>query len=402
MKDNQAKYPQLRFKGFTDPWEQRKLNQIAKITFGQSPDGKNYTDNPDDHILVQGNADMKNGHVVPRVWTTQVTKSGLPGDLIFSVRAPVGDVGITDYPVVLGRGVAGVRASEFVFFLLEKLKEDDYWTRYSSGSTFEAVNSKDVKQAPILRPSAAEQQRVGTFLSHLDTTIALHQRKLAKLKKLKQGYLQKLFPQNGSKFPQLRFAGFADAWERRKLSRATLSHNSGVYIPKDLYGQGTNIIGVGDIYDSDTVDGRRYRLAPVSDDSYILQKGDLLYGESSLVPEGIARVVDVNLQGAGTAFAWHTRRFKVKQTILNSHFLCLELNYWFPVRSHLMRTATKAALTGITTKDFFSSEIVYPSLIEQERISKFIKSLDDTIALHQRKLEKLHELKKGYLQKMFC
>ncbi|WP_243681707.1 restriction endonuclease subunit S [Lacticaseibacillus manihotivorans] len=190
-KDN--KYPVLRFAGFTDDWEQRKLGDIAVITFGQSPDGKNYTDNPNDHILVQGNADIKDGHVVPRVWTKQVTKSALPGDLIFSVRAPVGDVGMTDFPVVLGRGVAGFKANQFVFFLLEKLKLEGYWTRYSSGSTFESVNSKDVKTAPVLSPYTIEQEQIGAFIAVINDTIALHQRKLEKLQELKKGYLQKMF-----------------------------------------------------------------------------------------------------------------------------------------------------------------------------------------------------------------
>ncbi|WP_204122536.1 restriction endonuclease subunit S [Lacticaseibacillus mingshuiensis] len=185
--------PDFRFNGYTNDWEQRKLGDIAVITFGQSPDGKNYTDNPNDHILVQGNADIKDGHVVPRVWTKQVTKSALPGDLIFSVRAPVGDVGMTDFPVVLGRGVAGFKANQFVFFLLEKLKLEGYWTRYSSGSTFESVNSKDVKTAPVLSPSTIEQEQIGAFIAVINDTIALHQRKLEDLKQLKKVLLQKLF-----------------------------------------------------------------------------------------------------------------------------------------------------------------------------------------------------------------
>ncbi len=203
------------------------------------------------------------------------------------------------------------------------------------------------------------------------------------------------------KQPELRFKGFTDDWEERKLSDLTESHNSGVYIPKDQYGEGTNIIGVGDIYDSDVVDGQRYRLAPVKDKRFILHTNDLLYGESSLVPEGIARVVSVSEAGAGTAFAWHTRRFKVNQVTLNSRFLGLELDYWLPARSHLMRSSTKTALTGITTQDFFNTQIVFPSKPEQEKIATLINSLDTAIALHQRKLDLLKEQKKGYLQKMF-
>src|SRR5699024_4492581 len=217
MKDNQAKYPQLRFKGFTDPWEERKLGDEVLIVMGQSPNSENYTDNPNDHILVQGNADMKNGHVLPRVWTTQVTKQAEKNDLILSVRAPVGDIGKTAYDVVIGRGVAAIKGNEFIFQNLGKMKSDGYWTRYSTGSTFESINSTDIKEAIISIPTIEEQQKIGIFFNKLDDNISLHQRKLDKLKELKQGYLQKMFPQNGSKFPQLRFAGFADAWEQRKL-----------------------------------------------------------------------------------------------------------------------------------------------------------------------------------------
>ena len=122
-----AKTPEIRFAGFTDAWEQRKLGDIALIIMGQSPNSSNYTDNPDDHILVQGNADMKNGRVTPRVWTTQITKKGEKGDLILSIRAPVGDVGKTDFPVVLGRGVAAIRGNEFLYQSFLRMKQIGCW-----------------------------------------------------------------------------------------------------------------------------------------------------------------------------------------------------------------------------------------------------------------------------------
>ena len=206
---------------------------------------------------------------------------------------------------------------------------------------------------------------------------------------------------NQAKYPQLRFKGFTDPWEQRRLSEIVTEHNSGVYIAKDEYGSGTNIIGVGDIYESDLVDGQVFRLAPVKEKKFILHSRDLLYGESSLVQEGIARVVSVTDKGAGTAFAWHTRRFVVEPVVADSQFVMLELNYWFPAREHLMRTATKTALTGITTQDFFSTNILVPILLEQKKISDLVRRLDNLITVNQRKLAKLKELKQGYLQKLF-
>ena len=114
--------PELRFFGFTNDWEQRKLEDCATIIMGQSPKSENYTNDPKDHILVQGNADLKNGQVAPRVWTTEVTKIGKVGDIILSVRAPVGEVGKTAYDVVLGRGVAAIRGNDFLLQTLLKPK----------------------------------------------------------------------------------------------------------------------------------------------------------------------------------------------------------------------------------------------------------------------------------------
>ena len=191
--ENGSKFPQLRFAGFADDWEQRKLGEEAQLTMGQSPNSENYTKNPDDYILVQGNADMKNGRVVPRVWTTQITKKAEKSDLILSVRAPVGDIGKTDYDVVLGRGVAAIKGNEFIFQQLGKMKLTGYWTRYSTGSTFESINSNDIKDAKIMVPVEEEQQKIGSFFQQLDHLITLHQRKLDLLKEQKKGFLQKMF-----------------------------------------------------------------------------------------------------------------------------------------------------------------------------------------------------------------
>lgn len=185
--------PRLRFTNFNGEWEQRKLGEVANITMGQSPKGDNYTENPDDFILVQGNADIKNGWVSPRIWTTQVTKTADKGDIILSVRAPVGDIGKTQYDVVLGRGVAGIKGNEFIFQSLRKMKLNGFWARYSTGSTFESINSIDLKEALFNIPDEAEQTKIGTFFKQIDKTITLHQTKLHKMQSLKKAFLQKMF-----------------------------------------------------------------------------------------------------------------------------------------------------------------------------------------------------------------
>ena len=185
--------PEIRFKGFTDAWEQRKLGEEVQIVMGQSPKGENYTDNPEDYILVQGNADMKDGKVFPRVWTTQVTKQAHKGDVILSVRAPVGDIGKTDYDVVIGRGVAAVKGNEFFYQLLGKLKLDGYWTKSSTGSTFDSINSNEIKNAKVTIPDINEQLFIGDYFQGIDNLITLHQRKLEELKNMKKTLLQQMF-----------------------------------------------------------------------------------------------------------------------------------------------------------------------------------------------------------------
>ncbi len=190
---NQGNVPELRFADFSEEWEKRKLGEAVQITMGQSPNSDNYTENSLDHILVQGNADMKNNRVVPRVWTTQITKQAEKGDLILSVRAPVGDIGKTDYDVVLGRGVAAIKGNNFIFQQLGKMNEEGFWNRFSTGSTFESINSNDIKEALINIPNEEEQKKIGSFFDRIDDTITLHQKKLTYLKELKKAFLQFMF-----------------------------------------------------------------------------------------------------------------------------------------------------------------------------------------------------------------
>ncbi|EKF9136612.1 restriction modification system, specificity subunit [Vibrio cholerae] len=185
--------PEVRFKGFSGEWEEKELGSVAQITMGQSPSGENYTNNPNDFILVQGNADLKNGFVVPRVWTSEVTKKAVKGALIFSVRAPVGEVGKTNYDVVLGRGVAAVYGNEFIYQQLKKLKSDNYWHKVSAGSTFDAISSTELASTLIWISSEPEQEKIGNYFQKLDVLINQHQQQIIKLTNIKQACLSKMF-----------------------------------------------------------------------------------------------------------------------------------------------------------------------------------------------------------------
>ena len=385
------KVPELRFKGFTDEWEERKLGDEVRIVMGQSPNSENYTDDPNDYILVQGNADMKNGRVFPRVWTTQVTKQAEKDDLILSVRAPVGDIGKTAYDVVIGRGVAAIKGNEFIFQNLGKMKSDGYWTRYSTGSTFESINSTDIKEAIISVPAIEEQNKIGSFFKQLDNTIALHQRKLDLLKEQKKGYLQKMFPKNGAKVPELRFAGFADAWEERKL-KDIAQFNPTTVLPDEFeYVDLESVVGTEMIShrteSKDQAPSRAQRLA---------QKGDVFY--QTVRPYQMNNYLyDLPYDN----YVFSTGYAQMRPNI-DSYFLLNSVQNKQFVQ-HVLDRSTGTSYPAINSSDLSNIEIHVPSkLSEQQKIGAFFQSIDDTIALHQRKLDLLKEQKKGFLQNMFA
>ena len=191
---NGMKIPEIRFKGFTDDWEQRKFDEITKITMGQSPKSNNYTNNPNDCLLIQGNADLDSGRVVPRIWTTEITKKSYPNDIIFTVRAPVGEVARSSYFSTIGRGVCAFKGNEFLYQELVRKNEIKFWEKLSSGSTFDSINSEQLKNIYINMPKEIlEQDKIGKILGKLDNIITLHQRKYEKLKNIKQALLDKMF-----------------------------------------------------------------------------------------------------------------------------------------------------------------------------------------------------------------
>ena len=185
--------PKLRFNGFDANWIQCKLEKEALLTMGQSPSGSTYSDQPSTYILVQGNADLKNGWVKPRIWTTQITKLAKKGDIIITVRAPAGKVGRTNFDVVLGRGVASIQGNDFIFYLLSKMDINKYWKKYAAGSTFESINSNDIKNTRVHVPNLPEQNRIANLFLRLDDLIRFQQNKLNNLQKTKQFLFQNMF-----------------------------------------------------------------------------------------------------------------------------------------------------------------------------------------------------------------
>lgn len=371
--------PEIRFEGFEGEWEELTLGDMGQITMGQSPSSVNYTTDSKYHILVQGNSDMKNGKVTPRVWTKQVTKTADSGDLIISVRAPVGDVGKTSYNVVIGRGVAAIKANEFVFQSLIKKKEFGYWDQFSTGSTFESINSNVLKKAIISTTSQKEQSQIGTFFQNLDQQITLEQQKHDKLVTLKKAMLEKMFPKEGASVPEIRFEGFEGEWEK-KLIRELCSISTGKSNTQDQ-----DADGLYPFFIRSEVPGRSNKY--LFDCEAVLTIGDGNIGKVFHYVNG--------------KFDLHQRVYKMDNFvgIFGRYFY-----YYFSTKFYkrAMKMTAKATVDSVRLDMISEMEIKMPvSLNEQKHIAKYFQNLDNLISLQQQKIDKLKNIKKACLDKMF-
>ena len=182
-------------KSFEGEWEEVKLSEIAQITMGSSPKSDAYNEIGDGLPLLQGNADIKNRKSAPRIYTSQITKECHVDDILFSVRAPVGTVALSNHNACIGRGIAAIKAKKnhsqdylYQWLLSFELK----WERYSQGSTFEAVNSDDIKSLNLSIPNYKEQQKIATVLTNADKEIELLEQQLADLQQEKKALMQVL------------------------------------------------------------------------------------------------------------------------------------------------------------------------------------------------------------------
>lgn len=191
--DKNNKQPNLRFKNFKGNWEQHRLEEVAQVTMGQSPSSKNYTDNPNDYVLVQGNADLKSNKISPRVWTKEVTKQVHKGEIIMTVRAPVGYLAMTNMDAVIGRGVAAIDGNKYLYYLLQTKLMDRTWEKLSSGSTFESISSNDIKNLEIKVTETEEEKLIAKLMDTVTYFVTLQKNNLTQLTTLKKYLLQNLF-----------------------------------------------------------------------------------------------------------------------------------------------------------------------------------------------------------------
>ena len=183
---------QTRLPGFHGAWEVKRLGDVSEIVMGQSPSSSNYNSNGNGLPLIQGNADIADRKTIKRFFTTQITKRGRGGDILMSVRAPVGEVSRTTFDVCLGRGVCAIRfPNDFLYHFLIFLEPT--WAKHSKGSTFDSVNSTDVKALEILLPcDKQEQTAIAEVLTDMDAELAALEQRRDKTRALKQAMMQEL------------------------------------------------------------------------------------------------------------------------------------------------------------------------------------------------------------------
>ena len=388
----QAKVPAIRFAGFTDPWEQRKLGELVVIERGGSPRpiDEYITDDTNGLNWVKIGDAPSLGRYISKT-SEKIKPEGLsktrqvhPGDLILSNSMSFGRPYIMAIEGCIHDGWLLIRDEPKSFdpmYLCHMLGTPKMLNQYrmlASGSTVNNLNKELVSNASILMPCKSEQKVIGQFFNHLDDLITLHQRKYDKLVVFKKSMLEKMFPKDGESVPEIRFAGFTDPWEQRKLGELSSEFQSGDFIsaekilasgPYPVYG-GNGLRGYAKRYNHDGF----YAL--------IGRQGALCGNVNTAVGKAYFTEHAVAIK----ANSLHDTRFLV-------HLLrCMDLGQY----------SGQSAQPGLAVGVLKEVETTVPSKVEQQAIGSFFSRLDDLITLHQRKLELLQNIKKSLLDKMFA
>ena len=402
--------PAIRFKGFSDAWEQRKFSELVQIERGGSPrpiddfitdapNGLNWVKIGD--APTQGNYITKTAEKI-RPEGLSKTREVHPGDLILSNSMSFGKPYIMGIDGCIHDGWLLIRNTYGVFdltFLCHLLGTPQMLSQYRSlaaGSTVNNLNKELVGNTVVTIPSITEQRVLGDYLEQLDNLITLHQRKFEKLTNVKKSMLEKMFPQNGCSYPEIRFKGFTDAWEQRKVSD----------LAEKTYGGGTPTTSNeaywnGDIpwiQSSDVADGK---LLGVESRKRITQDG-LNNSAAQLIPENsIAIITRVGVgKLAFMPYSYATSQDFLSLSKLNAEPFFTVYACYKKLQSEL-NAVQGTSIKGITKDELLAKSIMVPQYAEQRQIGAFFKQLDNLITLHQRELEKLQNIKKSMLEKMF-
>ncbi|MFM2785426.1 restriction endonuclease subunit S [Lactococcus lactis] len=399
------KVPELRFPGFTDDWEERKLGELTTSFSGGTPSAGNSSYYKGDIPFIRSgeiNSDKTELFLTEAGLKSSSAKMVSVGDILYALYgATSGEVGISQINGAINQAILAIKPCDGYnsHFLMQwlKLKKQKIIDQYLQGGQGN-LSGSIVKNLVLKVPNFEEQKKNGAFFKQLDDTITLHQRKLDLLKEQKKGYLQKMFPKNGEKVPELRFAGFADDWEERKLKDVTervRSNDGRMDLPTLTMSASSGWLDQKDRFSGD-ISGKEKK------NYTLLKKGELSYnhGNSKLAKYGVVFSL-TNYEEALVPRVYHS--FKALENT-SADFIEYMFSTKLPDRELGKLISSGARMDGllnINYDDFMNIHISIPNYEEQILMSAFFRKLDENIALHQRKLDLLKEQKKGFLQKMF-
>ncbi|WP_267615573.1 restriction endonuclease subunit S [Enterococcus faecium] len=398
--------PEIRFPEFTDEWEQVKLKDVATVFDGTHQTPK-YTESGVKFVSVENIKTLETEkYISQEAYDSEYSKKQAEKGDVLMTR--IGDIGTakvieTDEPLAYYVTLALLKPNEidssFLAWLISSPEvQRNIWKRTLHIAFPKKINLGEINQIEMNVPSLEEQTKIGTFFKQIDNTITLHQRKLDLLKETKKGFLQKMFPKNGAKVPEIRFPGFTGDWEQRKLGDVlTVSkekNKSNSYSKEQILSVSREVGTVNQI----EYQGRSFAGADISGYK-IVYPGQLIYTKSPLkgAPYGIFQLVTEE----GIVSPLYAVYNSTEQALAS--FIGLQLKSDNIATHYLSPLVSKGAKNtiNITDEGALDGRVTYPTITEQQKIGTFFQQLDDTIALHQRKLDLLKETKKGFLQKMF-
>ena len=396
--------PAIRFKGFSDTWEQRKFSDLVQIERGGSPRPIDdfITDSPDGLNWVKiGDAPAQGNYITKTA--EKIKPEGLsktrevhPGDLILSNSMSFGKPYIMGIDGCIHDGWLLIRNTYKVFdltFLCHLLGTPQMIIQYKSlaaGSTVNNLNKELVGNTVVTIPTIKEQRVLGQYLETLDNLITLHQRKYDKLTNVKKSMLEKMFPQNGSNVPEIRFKGFTEAWEQRKLGEVAKYRNGKAH--ENCIDESGKYIVVNSKFVS--TNGTVIKQSNMQNEP--LAQNEIAFVLSD-VPNGRAI--------ARTFLVEENDKYTLNQRIAGitssentyPYFLHILMNR----HPYFLAFDDGVKQTNLSVSDVLNFETYYPEYEEQKQIGEYFRNLDRLITLHQRELEKLKNLKKACLEKMF-
>ncbi|MDT2485267.1 restriction endonuclease subunit S [Enterococcus avium] len=412
IKIDKKKYPTLRFPEFTDDWELRKLGELAIFSKGNGYTKNDLTEKGNPIVLygrlytkyetvineVDTFVEMKDKSVVSQGNEVVVPASGETAEDI-SRASVVGTKGL-----ILGGDLNIIKLNNeinsiFLALTISNGTQQKEMIKRAQGKSVVHLHNSDLKQLNLLYPNFEEQSKIGSFFKQFDEAIALHQSKLDLLKEQKKGFLQKMFPKNGEKVPELRFWEFTDDWELRKLGELAIFSKGNGYTKNDLTEKGNPIVLYGRLYTKyETVINEVDTFVEMKDKSVVSQGNEVVVPASGETAEDISRASVVGTKGL--ILGGDLNIIKLNNEI-NSIFLALTISNGTQQKEMIKRAQGKSVV-HLHNSDLKQLNLLYPNFEEQSKIGSFFKQFDEAIALHQRKLDMLKEQKKSFLQKMFA